>query len=227
YKQGNANITAYGEYVAYDINGNIKNLVRSTGDATDNEIAMDDLAYTYQNGNGNSNRLMKVVENVTAGSGTGGFNNGTSGTNNDYTYDDNGNMLSDLNKGITGITYNHLNLPTQVYWAADKKIDYLYNAAGQKVKKTVRDGNTQKVVDYLDGIQYAGGNLQFLPTAEGYVKATQINETPTNPDYAFIYVFKYTDHLGNVRLCFSKDPVKHHLKIMEENHYYPCWLKHS
>src|SRR5690606_34428325 len=122
YKQGNANITAYGEYVAYDINGNIKNLVRSTGDATDNEIAMDDLAYTYQNGNGNSNRLMKVVENVTAGSGTGGFNNGTSGTNNDYTYDDNGNMLSDLNKGITGITYNHLNLPTQVYWAADKKI---------------------------------------------------------------------------------------------------------
>ncbi len=66
-------------------------------------------------------------------------------------------MTSDLNKGITGITYNHLNLPTQVYWAADKKIDYLYNAAGQKVKKTVRDGNTQKVVDYLDGFQYAGG----------------------------------------------------------------------
>lgn len=227
YKQGNANITAYGEFIAYDVNGNIKNLVRSTGDATDNEIAMDDLAYTYQSGNGNSNRLMKVVENVTAGSGSGGFNNGTSGTNNDYTYDTNGNMTADLNKGITSITYNHLNLPTQIYWAADKKIDYIYNAAGQKVKKTVRDGSTIKTVDYLDGFQYAGGILQFFPTAEGYVKATQVNESPTNPDYAFNYVFNYTDHLGNVRLSFSKDPVTHQLKIMEENHYYPFGLKHS
>ena len=110
YKQGNANITAYGEFIAYDVNGNIKNLVRSTGDATDNEIAMDDLAYTYLNGNGNSNRLMKVVENVTAGSGTGGFNNGTSGTNNDYTYDANGNMTSDGNKGIATITLSLIHI---------------------------------------------------------------------------------------------------------------------
>src|SRR5690606_17308949 len=76
----------------------------------------------------------------------------------------------DRNKGITSITYNHLNLPTQIYWAADKKIDYLYNAAGQKVKKTVRDGSTIKTVDYLDGFQYAGGILQFFPHAEGYIK---------------------------------------------------------
>ncbi len=136
-------------------------------------------------------------------------------------------MTSDLNKGITSITYNHLNLPTQVYWAADKKIDYLYNAAGQKLKKTVRDGGTIKTVDYLDGFQYAGGILQFFPHGEGYVKATQINESPTNPDYAFNFVFNYTDHLGNVRLSFSKDPVTYQLKIMEENHYYPFGLKHS
>lgn len=136
-------------------------------------------------------------------------------------------MTSDLNKGITSITYNHLNLPTQIYWAADKKIDYLYNAAGQKVKKTVRDGNTQKIVDYLDGFQYAGGILQFFPHAEGYVKATEINESPTNHEYAFNYVFNYTDHLGNVRLSFTKDPATHQLKIMEENHYYPFGLKHG
>src|SRR5690606_26555895 len=122
-----------------------------------------------------------------------------------------------------------LNLPTLISFANGSGIEYFYNAAGQKVKKTVHDmqNNTQKVVDYLDGFQYAGGILQFFPTAEGYVKATQINESPTNPDYAFNYVFNYTDHLGNVRLSFSKDPVNHQLKIMEENHYYPFGLKHS
>ena len=182
------------------------------------------IAYTYQNGVGNSNRLLKVVENVTAGSGTGGFNNGTSGLNTDYTYDQNGNMTSDLNKAITSITYNHLNLPTQIYWAADKKIDYLYNAAGVKVKKTVRDGNTQKVVDYMDGFQYAGGELNFFHYPEGYVKVSA-NQAHTLS--MFSYVFNYTDHLGNVRLSYTKDPQTGTLDILDEDHYYPFGLRHG
>ena len=32
----------------------------------------------------------------------------------DYTYDANGNLKSDANKGITNIEYNHLNLPTKI-----------------------------------------------------------------------------------------------------------------
>jgi len=97
------------------------------------------------------------------------------------------------------------------------------NTAGVKVKKTVRDGSTIKVVDYLDGFQYTGGILQFFPHAEGYVKATPVNRD--NTVYAFDYVYNYTDHLGNVRLSFTKDPLTHELKIMEENHYYPFGLR--
>ncbi|MGB6084914.1 DUF6443 domain-containing protein [Moheibacter sp.] len=229
YKQGNANITAYGEYISYDLNGNITNLVRNTGDASDNEIAMDDLGYAYENGTGNSNQLRNVKDFVTVGMSQGFYDGNIAPGVDDYEYDENGNMTVDRNKGITSITYNHLNLPTEIYWEASKKIQYLYNAAGQKLKKTVIDANTIKNVDYLDGFQYAGGVLQFFPHAEGYIKATPQSNTPNGEptSYTYNYAFNYTDHLGNVRVSYSKDPATNQLKILEENHYYPFGLKHS
>ncbi|NLN34171.1 MAG: hypothetical protein GX159_11340, partial [Flavobacteriaceae bacterium] len=45
--------------------------------------------------------------------------------------------------------------------------------------------------------------------------------------YAYNYVYNYTDHLGNIRVSYSKDPRTNQLKILEENHYYPFGLKHS
>jgi len=108
-----------------------------------------------------------------------------------------------------------------------------------------------KIVDYLDGFQiefrgsrtpkkrrshkitnseqYAGGVLQFFPHPEGYVKATSAAATPGSPpsSYLYDYVYNYTDHLGNIRLSYSKDPATNELKIMDENHYYPFGLKHS
>src|SRR5690554_3940873 len=73
--------------------------------------------------------------------------------------------------------------------------------------------------------QYAGNILQFFPHAEGYVKATPTDRLNTN--YGYNYVFNYTDHLGNVRVSYSKDPQTNQLKILDENHYYPFGLKHS
>lgn len=40
----------------------------------------------------------------------------------------NGNMTSDLNKGITSITYNHLNLPVEVVYAGENAVRYRYIA---------------------------------------------------------------------------------------------------
>src|SRR5690606_40474738 len=69
----------------------------------------------------------------------------------------NGNMIKDRNKGISNITYNHLNLPTQIeFEGTNNKITYLYNSVGQKLKKTVVYSDSIKIVDYLDGFQYAG-----------------------------------------------------------------------
>jgi len=66
---------------------------------------------------------------------TQGFNNGTSGNNDDYIYDSFGNMISDNNKNITNITYNHLNLPKKISFQNDNFIEYTYDALGIKVKK--------------------------------------------------------------------------------------------
>ncbi|MBS7232513.1 hypothetical protein KHA90_15955 [Flavobacterium psychroterrae] len=65
--------------------------------------------------------------------------------------------------------------------------------------------------------------MQFFPTAEGYVR-----NTSTNPaTYTFGYVFNYTDHLGNVRVSYAKNPTTNKLEILEENSYYPFGIKHQ
>ena len=68
--------------------------------------------------------------------------------------------------------------------------------------------------------------MQFFPHAEGYVNVTEGLQLG-DPAQLYHYVFNYTDHLGNIRLSYSKDPATNVLKIMEENHYYPFGLKHS
>jgi hypothetical protein len=136
----------------------------------------------------------------------------------DYTFNAKGNLRNDLNKGIEGITYNHLNLTVEISFGSNK-ITYLYSADGTKVKKTVVESGSTTTTDYLGGYQYKNAVRQFFPTAEGYVKATVSGTT-----YNYNYIYNYIDHLGNVRLSYTKvgsNPV-----ILEENDYYPFGLKH-
>ncbi|MGV0923762.1 RHS repeat domain-containing protein [Empedobacter tilapiae] len=205
----------YDEQLSYDHNGNIKTLKRygQTEQATPRLI--DDLVYDYENTD-KSNKLQKVTDSST----TLGFNDGNK-TGNDYAYDVNGNLTKDLNKGITGITYNFLNLPTEVLWNGSKKINYAYNAAGVKLNKIVTDGTKVNKTEYLDGFQYKDGVLQFFPTTEGYVNAI------TAGTVAYNYVYNLTDHLGNVRVSYAWDEVNSKLKTVNEDHYYPFGLQHK
>jgi RHS repeat-associated protein len=216
------------EHLWYDKNGNIKNLLRNGGMDTDGfQFAnpIDNLTYLYDTDN--KNQLLRVFD---ATANTQGFKDDTDGSNisidiaqaPDYAYDANGNMIRDDNKGIKTITYNHLNLPTKITFANGNFITYLYNAVGQKLGKVV----TEKVVaqtvvvktDYLSGFQYVNDVMQYFPHAEGYVKVTGTS---------YDYVYNYTDHLGNIRLSYSKEPASNALKVIEENHYYPFGLKHT
>lgn len=89
------------------------------------------------------------------------------------------------------------------------------------------NGANIKTTDYLDGFQYNENFLEFFPHPEGYVKATPTSLNQNNPEYSFNYVFNYTDHLGNVRVSYTKDPQTGNLKILDESHYYPFGLKHQ
>lgn len=218
YKKNTIVSNAYNESLTYDKNGNIKSLVRYGGsDASATPI--DNLTYNYGATNTN-NQLMTVNDSFNP---TTGFIDGNTFSN-DYSYDLNGNLLKDLNKGIgtsttDGITYNHLNLPTKIIFASGSNtgnIVYIYNAVGQKVQKIVTQltptVNTT-TTDYLGTYQYTGAVLQFFPNAEGFVEPNASS---------FKYVFQYKDHLGNVRLSYDKN-----LQIIEENNYYPFGLKHN
>lgn len=215
-KPGGNTFPTYSDYsernITYDKNGNIKTLVRN-GDLENalpaNEI--DYLNYTYKS---NSNQLTKVFD---YSANTSGFNDGNT-TGDDYTYDANGNLIKDLNKNITEIIYNHLNLPTKITFGATGTISYIYNAVGQKLEKQVvqTTPSSTTVTNYLGGYQYKNNILQFFPTAEGYYDLLKNS-----------YVFNYTDHLGNVRLSYEKDATTGSLKILEESNYYPFGLKHK
>ncbi|HFK5546723.1 TPA: RHS repeat domain-containing protein, partial [Elizabethkingia anophelis] len=59
------------------------------------------------------------------------------------------------------------------------------------------------------------GVLQFVPTSEGYYDVVKNK-----------YIYNYTDHLGNVRLSYTKG-ASGGAEIIEENNYYPFGLKHQ
>lgn len=208
---------SFNESLEYDKNGNITKLVRKGEyDHYFYNILTDNLEYVYNADN--PNQLMKVTD---LEENPSGFKDGNT-VNDDYDYDDNGNMIFDKNKNISSISYNHLNLPKTISFGTLGTIGYLYNANGQKLKKVVTEGTTITTTDYLSGFQYKNDVLHFFTTAEGYV-----NATPGKYGVSiFNYVYNYTDHLGNIRLGYSKDNATGTVKILEENHYYPFGLRH-
>lgn len=201
----------------YDKNGNIKSLKR-TG-AFDDAIAtleIDDLTYTYDPAKVNQ------LTNISDGSNSSeGFINDSASTT-IYTFDENGNMKSDLSKNITDIKYNHLNLPTKITFSNGGSIDYIYNAYGSQIKQSISASHIQRSTEYMNGFQYSNGILNFFSTSEGYVQNTVSNGLNN-----FNYVYNYTDHLGNIRLSYGEDPLTHTVKILKENNYYPFGLKHK
>jgi RHS repeat-associated protein len=215
-KPGGNTYPTYEDYseknITYDKNGNIQTLYRN-GDLENalpaNQI--DNLSYTYQ---ANSNKLALVYD---SSSNTSGFTDRNL-NGDDYTYDSNGNLIIDKNKGITAIIYNHLNLPIKITFGTNGTIEYLYNANGKKLEKLVTQGTVITTTKYLEGFQYINDVLNYFPTAEGYVSKT---------GSSYKYVFNYTDHLGNIRLSYSKNATTGLLEIQEENNYYPFGLKHK
>ena len=126
-------------------------------------------------------------------------------------------MVSDANKGITGITYNHLNLPTTI-GTDSGNISYVYDAMGIKLEKTVSVGSS--VTSYAGNYVYQNSVLQFMSHPEGYA-------TP-NGMGGYDYVYQYKDHLGNIRLSYTDDPSNPGTPtIIEESNYYPFGLKHK
>jgi hypothetical protein len=87
--------------------------------------------------------------------------------NNEYTYDINGNMTQDLNKSISLIHYNLLNLPQSITYSTNKSATYTYDAAGRKLKTVYT--NPSLTIDYCGNMIYEGGTLKQILVDGGYV----------------------------------------------------------
>ncbi len=144
----------FNESLSYDIRGNITTLQRR-GFYQDGSTCtfgqIDNLTYTYTS---NSNRLTSIADATSlAAARARGFNLGAGGAG--YTYDGNGNLKTDSYKGITNISYNHLNLPRLITFSNGNSIEIVYDASGNKLRKIVKQGaNTLYEQDYSGGIEY-------------------------------------------------------------------------
>ena len=198
----NTNTNRFSENVtAYDKNGNIKTLQRYGQTSASAYGLLDNLTYTLT---GNQlNRVDDAVTTAAYGTNTA-FVNGASAAG-EYAYDANGNLTQDLNKGITGITYNVLNLPSVITFSDKSTITYTYAADGTKLRTVHKIGSTTTTTDYCGNVIYENGIQKFLLTEEGYVNLTGTQQ----------YHYYLKDHQGNNRVVINQDGT-----VEETNHYY-------
>lgn len=127
----------------YDLMGNILSLRREGLLNSGNYGTIDDLTYSYK-----GNQVVKIddaAEESPSYRGAMHFRD-YADEETEYTYDANGNMLTDSNKGITSIDYNVLDLPqcistkSRVLFKEDSNdtIYYTYSADGIKLRSTYK-----------------------------------------------------------------------------------------
>lgn len=148
------------ETLTYDLNGNIKTLVRNSKHGKYyTPIVIDNLSYQYA-----GNRVTSIIDNPGATPNSSGYEGGGQ----QMTYDANGNTTAMPDKKISAIAYNFLNLPKQINQNANVT-NYFYRADGVKVKKkfVLTNSSGTKIIntEYLDGFQYSTPNTDPIRKA--------------------------------------------------------------
>ena len=117
---------------SYDYMGNMLTLKRYGLQDNSSYGLVDDLSFTY-----NGNQLIKADDAFSGPYYAGAFHF-RDGADEDleYEYDENGSMVKDLNKNISSIQYNSLNLPTGITYSDGRSAAYIYDAENHGVGST-------------------------------------------------------------------------------------------
>lgn len=185
----------------YDKMGNILGLLRYGKTSSTGYGLVDNLSFALD-----GNRLKSVNDaSIIQAYGNGFEFKDNAKQTVEYSYDANGNLTKDLNKKITDIQYNCLNLPCRIEFEDGNITSYLYAADGTKLRTTHIIGNDTTVTDYCDNVIYENGIAKTLSAETGYVSLT---------DGKYHYYLK--DHQGNNRVVVDENG-----KVEERNDYYP------
>ncbi|WPQ63704.1 hypothetical protein SIO70_02370 [Chitinophaga sancti] len=132
--------TAYQEDVTYDANGNILTYNRNGSGANGKQAAMDELIYGYNrdaSGYLLNNQLAQVKDDITT---TDYSTDVKSQSDNNYGYDKIGNLVKDVQAGISDITWTVTGKIKKIIKSDGSTIEYKYDADGNRVYKVYTHG---------------------------------------------------------------------------------------
>lgn len=218
-ENGTANTNFKAAY-SYDKQGNMLTLQRYGKTTATTYGLIDNLSMSYI-----GNQLTKAEDAIgtISISESADFKNYSNAAT-EYTYNANGALVKDFNKGISEIQYNLLNLPRLMDIkspVAEARNEYTYSADGQK-RKVVQKWNSSfsttpvigsaisttaltqiKTTDYVGNIIYEDSALKRILIDGGYIENG-------------VYYYYLTDHQGNNRVVINTSGAS-----IQRNHYYP------
>lgn len=230
YSDSDDNDDAFSTSYSYDKHGNITAITRNAITDDIGPLPLDELHLSYT-----GNQLTGVSNTANVYEFSNYYPYLAPGTN-AFTYDQNGNTTKDLNKSISSIQYNLLNLPRRITYSDGSMATYTYTSLGEKVQvvystsqttasqpstniveasedmKGSRDNNLRTAMvpttmNYCGNVIYNGNSLsRILLDGEGYATISKI---PT-------YYFFIKDHLGNTRATLQSNGT-----VKQTNQYYP------
>ena len=226
----------------YDLMGNILSLRHEGLLNSGNYGTIDDLTYSYK-----GNQVVKIddaAEESPSYRGAMHFRD-YADEETEYTYDANGNMLTDSNKGITSIDYNVLDLPQCISTksralfkeSSNDTIYYTYSADGTKLRSTYKKAEF-RVYPYDPNVSSTSLNISTVGMAKTIAKRLKTKYyycsnlvydndnisailfdggyASVDDDNGIVMHFYVKDHLGSNRLVVDGNG-----NIEEVNHYYP------
>lgn len=226
----------YSTAYAYDMHGNMLSLTRRGTTNTRAPGVIDELEISHT-----GNQLKRVEDHAipVLRSGSQNFLSDAPDAEIQYSYNANGAMSQDLNKGISNIAYNPLNLPQVMDINAsgsEARTRYTYSASGQKLKvyykwnsnreNTPLTGadlkaisgvlpdesrmDKERVMDYSGNMVYEDGRLKMIVLGNAYYDNNEKS-----------YYFYITDHLGNNRIVTDAGGAN----VVQSNEYYPFGME--
>ncbi|RZL15308.1 MAG: hypothetical protein EOO89_13650, partial [Pedobacter sp.] len=232
---------AYREQITYDANGNIKTYKRN-GDPTrsnTNGTGMDNMTYTYK---ANKNQLDKVVDAAADASVANypNYNDIKQGqANGNYTYDEIGNLKTDVKGDIVAIIWNAYGKVTNITKTSGDQIFYTYDAFGNRISSTfnnrvtwyVRDANGNIMSSYMATADINAGQLSqtelyiYGSNRIGSLNLKTNVQTPVNASGILNFErtrkqYELANHLGNVLVTVSDKKIQNSANQNSIDYYY-------